>query len=126
MKNLYRKYKISQLLDEPLSNDEKLIIGFISHKLKNLTLLIDDDGCYNYMNSKGEFIFKYNEEDDRLWVRYYGFWSVLIERFSLSEYDVRDIIKGMVETTYKIKVGRVLSSPLISNYVIESVYNKIC
>ena len=122
MKNLYRRYKISQLLDEPLVNEEKEIIDFIIDKIKDVTLFIDDNGCHNYMNSIGEFIFKYNEEDGRMLVRYNGFWKVLMEKYSLDGYDVRDIIKGVVETTYKIKVGKVISSPLISNYVIESLY----
>jgi hypothetical protein len=57
------------------------------------------------MNSKGEFIFEQDEENDMLWVRYQDFWSVLEDKYSLTYDDIRVIIKSMVETTYKIKVG---------------------
>ena len=113
MKNLYIRYKISQLLDEPLSNKEKEIVDFILDKIKDLTLFIDEDGRHNYMNSKGEFIFEQDEKNDRLWVRYYVFWSVLEDEYSLKYDDIQDIIKGMVETAYKMRVGtpkRVLPS----------------
>ena len=104
MKNLYRRYKISQLLEEPLSNKEKEIVDFILDKIKDLTLFIDD-GYQNYMNSKGEFIFEQDEKNDTLWVRYQDFWSVLEKRYSLNIDDIQVIIKGMVETTYKMRVG---------------------
>ena len=105
MKKLYRRYKISQLLDEPLSNKEKEIIEFILDKIKDLTIFIDDDGCCNYMNSKGEFIFQQDEKNDILWIRHRDFWSVLEKKYSLNRDDIQVIIKGMVETTYKMKVG---------------------
>ncbi len=108
MKNLYRKYKIGQLLDEPLHNEEKEIIDFISDKIKDLTIFIDN-GNYYYMNSIGEFIFEQDEKNDRLWVRYYGFWSVLEDKYSLNYDDIQVIIKDMVETTYKMSVGTPLS-----------------
>jgi len=105
MKNLYRKYKISQLLDEPLLGKDKEIIEFILDKIKDLTIFIDDKNRHNYMNSKGEFIFEQDEKNDRLWVRYHDFWSVLEDKYSLNIDDTQYIIKGMVETTYKMKVG---------------------
>jgi hypothetical protein len=105
MKNLYRKYKISQLLDEPLHNEEKEIIDFISDKIKDLTLFIDNGNYYYYMNSIGEFIFEQDEKNDRLLIRYDGFWSVLEDKYLLKYADIQVIIKSMVETTYKMSVG---------------------
>jgi hypothetical protein len=105
MKNLYRRYKICQLLDEPLLGKDKEIVEFILNKIKDLTIFIDGYGCHNYENSKDEWIFEQDEKNDRLWVRYQGFWSVLEKRYSLNRDDIQDIIKGMVETTYKMRVG---------------------
>jgi len=121
-KNLYRRYKISQITIDGITSKEKEIIDFILSKIKDLTLFIDDNGCHNYMNSKGEWIFEYSEENYALYVRYYDFLSVLMDKYPLKYDDIQDIIKGMVETTYKIKVGKVISSRLMSNYVIEFVY----
>jgi hypothetical protein len=105
MKNLYRRYKISQLLDEPLLDKDKEIIDFILDKIKDLTLFIDEYGCHNYMNNKGEFIFEQDEKNDTLWVRFKDFWSVLSTNYSLNRDDIQVIIKGMVETAYKMSVG---------------------
>jgi PAS domain-containing protein len=104
MKNLYRRYKISQLLDEPLLDKDKEIIDFILDKIKDLTLYIDEDGCHNYMNSKCEFIFQHDDKNGMLWVRYQDFWSVLEYKYLLNDVDIQVIIKDMVETAYKMSV----------------------
>jgi hypothetical protein len=109
MKNLYRRYKISQLLDEPLLDKDKEIIDFILDKIKDLTLFIDEYGCHNYMNNKGGFIFEQDDENDILWVRYQDFWSVLVDKYSLNKDDIEFIIKVMVETAYKMCVGTPIS-----------------
>ena len=105
MKNLYRRYKISQITNDGITSKEKEIVEFILDKIKDLTLFIDEDGCHNYMNSKDEWIFEQDEKNDRLYVKYDGFWSVLEKKYSLNRDDIQDIIKGMVETTYKMRVG---------------------
>jgi hypothetical protein len=122
MKNLYRRYKISQLLDEPLSNEEKEIIEFIIDKIKDLTLFIDDIGRHNYMNSKGEYIFNQNEKNDRLWVRYNDFWEVLKNKYLLEYDDIQAIIKSMVETTYKMSVGTPLNEMYERCRWVETTY----
>ena len=122
MKNLYRRYKISQLLDEPLSNEEKEIIEFIIDKIKDLTLFIDDIGRHNYMNSKGEYIFNQNEKNDRLWVRYNDFWEVLKNKYLLEYDDIQAIIKSMVETTYKMSVGTPCPKALVPQAAVETTY----
>ena len=63
MKNLHRRYKISQLLDESLLDKDKEIVEFILDKIKDLTLFIDDYGGHNYMNSKGEWIFQLDADE---------------------------------------------------------------
>ena len=122
MKNLYRRYKISQLLDEPLLDKEKEIVEFVLDKIKDLTLFIDEDGCHNYMNSKGEFIFQQDEKNDRLCIRYQGFWKVLERKYELNRDDIHDIIKGMVETTYKMKVGTPMVGYDILDDKVETAY----
>jgi hypothetical protein len=107
MKNLYRKYKISILLDEPFSNEEKEIIYFISDKLKDLTIFIDGDGRHCYLNNKTEMIFQQHEETDKLIIRYKGFWEVLKLKYLLEYDDIQSIIKSMIETKYKIIVRKV-------------------
>ena len=107
MKNLYRRYKISQLLNEPLSNEENEIIDYISDKLKDLTLFIDGDGRHCYLNNKIEMIFQQHEEIDKLIIRYKGFWEVLKLKYLLEYDDIQSIIKSMIENKYKIIVRKV-------------------
>lgn len=107
MKNLYRRYKISQLLNEPLSNEENEIIDYISDKLKDLTLFIGDNNRHIYINSKIEMIFQQHEEIDKLIIRYKGFWEVLKLKYLLEYDDIQSIIKSMIENKYKIIVRKV-------------------
>ena len=105
MKNLYRRYKISQLTNDGITSKEKEIVEFILDKINDLTLFIDDKNRHNYMNSKGEWVFQQDEKTDTLWVRYQDFWEVLGDKYSLNTVDIQSIIKGMVETAYKMSVG---------------------
>ena len=104
MKNFYRRYKISQITNDSITLEEKEIVEFILDKIKDLTLFIDEYGCHYYMNNKGEFIFQQDDKNDTLWVRYQDFWSVLEKKYSLNRDDIQIIIKGMVETAYKMRV----------------------
>jgi hypothetical protein len=110
------------LLDEPLLDNDKEIIDFILDKIKDLTLFINEYGCHNYMNSKDEWIFEQDEKNDRLWVRYKDFWSVLVNKYSLNTVDIQDIIKGMVETTYKMRVGTPHQFNIILSTEVETAY----
>jgi hypothetical protein len=122
MKNLYRRYKISQITNDGITDTEKEIVEFILDKIKDLTLFIDEYGCHNYMNSKGEWIFQQDEKNDTLLVRYDNFWSVLVKKYSLNRDDIQVIIKGMVETTYKMKVGTPLSIRQLYAKQVETTY----
>lgn len=51
MKNLYRRNKISQLLNEPLSNGGNKIIEDILSEMKDLTVIYDN-GEYVYHDIK--------------------------------------------------------------------------
>ena len=126
MKNLYRIYKISKITNDSISDIEKEIIEFILDKIKDLSLFIDDEGRHNYMNSDGKFIFRQDEKTDRLLVRYYGFWEVLEKKYLLKYNDIQVIIKGMVEESYKMKVGKPPSfAPVLSLMVEESYKMKV-
>jgi hypothetical protein len=116
MKNLYRRYKISLITNDGITSEENEIIEFILDKINYLTLIIDEYG-YNYINSKEEFILRHDEKSETLWVRYQDFWSVLETKYLLQYVDIRDIIKSMVETTYKIKVGTPIASRLYPTLV---------
>jgi len=122
MKNLYRRYKISQITNNGITSEEKEIIDFILDKIKDLTLFIDEYDYHNYMNSKGECLFQQDDRFDRLWVRYEDFWSVLEKKYSLDYGDIQSIIKSMIETIYKMRVGYPSHVLLIFLEQIEPVY----
>jgi hypothetical protein len=106
MKNLYRRYKISQLLDEPLLDNEKEIVEFVLDKIKDLTIFIDGSNRDNYMNSKGELVFEYDEKNYRIYVKNEGFWSVLVKKYSLNAYNIQDILHDIICKNYKINVEK--------------------
>jgi hypothetical protein len=105
MKNLYRRYKISQLLDEPLLDKDKEIIEFVLSKIKDLKLVVDEYGFRNYMNIENEWIFEHDIKNGITWFKFDGFLQVLDEKYRLSIFDIQNVIKDVVENIYKINVG---------------------
>ena len=105
MKNLLRRYKIHQITPV-LSKQELEIIDFIKNKINNLTEFKYSDypDSLFYMNSEGECILEQDDKNERLYVRYYGFWEVLETKYKLDYIDIQFIIQGMVEIAFKRKV----------------------
>ena len=104
MNNLIRKYKISKILDIPLEGIDKEIIDFIKSKIDGL-IIFQENYEINFMNSGGECILQQDEKNDRLWVLYEGFWSILETKYLLKQYEIQIIIKGMVELAFKMRVS---------------------
>jgi hypothetical protein len=120
--NLYRRYKISLITDEGITDTEKEIVEFILDKIKDLTIFADDN-FHNYLNSVGECIFQHDNEYVVLWVKFKGFWEYLRIKYSFSDYNIQVIIKDIVENVYSIKVKTTMltMSRLLD---IENVYKK--
>ena len=105
MKNLYRRYKISQITNEGISAKEKEIVDFILDKIKDLTTVDIDNHFLEFVNSKGVVIFLLDEKYNISWFNNEFFWEVLENRYSLKYDDIRSIIKDIVEHSYKINIG---------------------
>ena len=105
MKNLIRRYKISRAINEPLEGMDKEIIDFIKSKIDGLTIFQKNDYIINFMNSEGKCIMQQDSKNDKLWLAYDGFWSVLETKYLLKYNVIQIIIKGMVELTYKMRVS---------------------
>jgi hypothetical protein len=111
MKNLYRRYKISKLLDEPLLDKEKEIVEFVLDKIKDLTIFIDEyGGCYNYMNSNDEFIFEYDKISNVLLIRYDDFWSVLNSKYLIEHNDIGEILLDIITKVFNISANRIFQT----------------
>jgi hypothetical protein len=107
MKNLYRRYKISKLLDEPLLDKEKEIVEFVLDKIKDLNIFSNGSNIHYYRNSKGEKIFEREEFIDyelRLWITNEGFWKVLEKKYLLSTWDIQYILYDIICENYKINI----------------------
>ena len=90
--NIYRRYKISLITNEGITDKEKEIVEFVLDKIKDLTIFIDEyGGCYNYMNSNDEFIFEYDKISNVLLIRYDDFWSVLNSKYLIEHNDIGEI-----------------------------------
>jgi hypothetical protein len=106
MKNLYRRYKISQLLDEPLLDKEKEIIEFIIDKIKDLTIVDIDNHFFEFVNSKDIVIFLLDDEYNISWFNSGFFWDVLETKYLLSYDNIQEITKDVVESIYKMNIGK--------------------
>ncbi len=104
--NILRRYKISKVLNNSLSDFDKELIDLIKSWLKDLVIFKMEDKYPNsifYMNSKGDYVLEIM--NNNLWVRYNGFWTVLQNKFKLEYEDIQSIIKYVVEETFKQKVN---------------------
>ena len=122
MKNLHKRYKISQITNEGITDTEMEIVEFILDKIKDLTIFIDDKNRHNYMNSKGDFIFRQDDKYDRLMIRYQDFWEVLGDKYLLEYGDIQVIIKDMIENIYKMMVGKPQLGYEVDNVWVEASY----
>ncbi len=109
--NLIRKYKISKLINKPLTGVETEIIDFIHEWLKDLIpfKMKAFQNSIFYMNSTGKFVLEQDNKNDRLWIRWEGFWYVLTSQYELKYTDIQILLKFMVEEAFK----KELSTPLV-------------
>ena len=107
--NLVRKIKISKITNIPLSGNEKEIVDFIKLQLSNLTTfkIITQPFSTYYMNSNGNVMIYYDSENDRMGIRWLNFWEKLETYYNLEYKHVYDIIKFIIEETFKIRVTKI-------------------
>ena len=87
-------------------NQHLKIKSFIDEWLVDLVLYKDvkyPDSMF-YMKKTGKCILEYNTKNDNLYVKYYGFWSVLQKEYSMEYSDIQLVVKTMVEEAFKLKV----------------------
>ncbi len=124
--NLIRKYKISKLLNKPLTGIESEIIEFIKEWLKDLIPFKYDESPNTifYMNTEGLYVLEHSFENRYLYVRWIDFWNVLSHKYSLNYIDIQLLLKFMIEEAFK----KELSTPLMAhsdfNIMIEQVFKK--
>ncbi len=126
--NLVRKYKISKILNQPLTSVEQQIILFIQSWLKDLIPFKMDEYSSSifYMNSEGLYVLEQNTKSAYIYVRWKDFWNVLEDKYLMKYKDIQDIIKFMVEEAFKQKVATPLfSSNTSSNRVEEAFKQKV-
>ncbi len=105
--NLIRSIKISKL-GVAIPEKDKEIIEFVKSMLSDLILFkyIDTTESMFYMNSEGKWILEQDNKNDMLWVRHEGFWNILEYKFSMSNENIRTLLKYMIEQVFKEKLSR--------------------
>ncbi len=107
--NLIRKYKLSKVLNQPLTGIELEIIKFIESKISNLIeFKLDNypDSIF-YLDDAGKLILEFIELENGnygLYVRYNNFWEILDIKYSMEYSDTQSIIQYLVENSFKSKI----------------------
>ncbi len=124
--NIIRKYKISKLINKPLTGVDNEIIELIQSWLKDLIPFQMDEypDSIFYMKKDGRYVLELNTKNKYLYVRWNDFWCVLSNKFSLNYQDIQNIIKFLIEETFKQEVEK----PSIKNgvllHTIEEAFKK--
>lgn len=100
--SLIRKIKIHQIT-HVLTKKELEIIKFTESKIKDLIIFNDDKYPTStfYMSSKGKWILEEDFINNKLYIRYEDFWSVLNRKFKMKNDDIQMFLKYMIEKKFK-------------------------
>jgi hypothetical protein len=131
MKNLYRRYKISQITNDGITSDEKEIVEFILDKIKDLTIFEYkfEYGTYVnhcYMNNNGEFVFSYNDYEKYLWVGYENFYFNLRIKYDdiYKNIGLIHLIETLIYEKYKFDIEKTNIRSTNKKNLIEKEYRK--
>ncbi len=96
--NIIRKYKISKLLNKPLTGVEAEIIELIQSWLKDLIPFKIDKypNIIYYMKEDGRYVLEQDIKNNRLWIRYEEFWKVLDKKYFLEVKYIQILLKFMI------------------------------
>ncbi len=126
MNYLIRKYKISKILNQPLTGIEGEIIDFIQSWLKDLIPFKYDESPNSifYMKEDGRYVLEQDIKDINLYIRYENFWSVLFNKYSLEYTDIQILLKFMVEEAFKKELSTPYFKFSVSNFLVEEAFKK--
>ena len=105
--NLIRKLKISDIVAVEFTEIEQEIIDLFKNNLSDLIIFVDDSKPdeINYLKSDGTFIIQQDNKSDMLWIRYDGFWEVLYLNYKLNHFDIKILMKYMIERILKQNIS---------------------
>ncbi len=103
--NLIRKLKISNLTNLPLEGIDKKIVDFVNSKLNDLIPFkwVEFPDSVFYMNSLGLCVLHIDNKNNFLYIRWSGFWEILVNTFELEYGYIQVLLKYMVEKSFKQK-----------------------
>ncbi len=121
--NLIRSIKINKL-GVAIPEKELEIIDFVKSMLSDLIPFKFDDYPESifYMSSAGKWILEQDYKNDRMWIRFNTFWSVLENKYSMGYDDIQTLLKYMIEQAFKEKVSTPLRRSKETNSGIEQAF----
>lgn len=128
--NIVRKYKISKLLNQALSDNEQGIIDFINDWIKDLIIFTSDDlpNVNHYMKADGTYVFEHYTNTNDVYVREDGFAFLLRGSYELGFTNTQNILKHLIQEIYSIKIDymafRENHNMIETNYMV-SLLNKL-
>ena len=103
--NIIRKIKINSLGMYEFNDSEKELCEFIIYNMLNLKQveLKEYPNYIMYFNDKEENIFQHNFKYNNFYVNNELIWSVFETKFDYNYKETSNLIKGIVEQTYKLQ-----------------------
>lgn len=95
-----------KLIVDKWLDDHSNVKFFIEQWIWSLTPFVDNKkypNCIFFMNRKGKYVFEFDSNTERLFIRYDNFWSQLLKTYSMKNCDIGIVLKCMVLKDVKLK-----------------------
>ena len=122
--NLIRKLKISEIVPVEFNHLELKIINLFNDKLLDLIVFINDSkpNEINYMKADGSFILQHNMKNDRLYVKYEGFFKTLHNDYHIKKIDLKNLLYFFIKCNLNIESSQIFITRNRLVKIIEKSY----
>ena len=87
-----------------MTEQKKILIYKFLNRFNDLERVIKDGKVYYVDKNRKPLFFHYqNEKNGDIWFNYERIWSFFEEFFLMKYEEIREILKGWLEETYKLK-----------------------
>lgn len=125
--NLVRKYKISKVINVPLTGAEGEAIKLIESWLSNLTPYTLSNQFISftyYMSVDGDYVIQNEPTMGGTYIRNFGFWETLHNDYNIPHEDIGWVLRYILSRTFPdMNISSLTPSYNLNHQKVEDMYN---